>query len=56
MSMSSKRSPLMQAATVGPSQAATPFAAPEYDHDLLRPIAYDLDISRDYMRRAGYEY
>lgn len=33
-----------------------PFSAPEYDHDLLRPIAYDLDISRDYMRRAGYEY
>lgn len=33
-----------------------PYSAPEYDHDLLRPIAYDLDLSRQYMQRAGYEY
>lgn len=33
-----------------------PFSAPEYDHDLLRPIAYDLETSRDHLRRAGYEY
>jgi ABC-type transport system substrate-binding protein len=29
---------------------------PEYDHDLLKPIAYDLDLARKYMEKAGYTY
>jgi ABC-type transport system substrate-binding protein len=33
-----------------------PFSAPEYDHDILKPIAYDLDIARSYMEKAGYKY
>jgi ABC-type transport system substrate-binding protein len=33
-----------------------PWSAPEYDHELLKPIAYDLDLSRQYMEKAGYSY
>ena len=32
------------------------WSAPEYDHDLLKPIAYDLDLARKYMEKAGYVY
>ena len=32
------------------------WSAPEYDHDLLKPIAYDLDLARKYMEKAGYTY
>lgn len=33
-----------------------PWSAPQYDHDVLKPIAYDLDIARQYMEKAGYTY
>ncbi|MBV8915230.1 MAG: ABC transporter substrate-binding protein, partial [Acetobacteraceae bacterium] len=33
-----------------------PWSAPEYDHELLKPIAYDLDLARQYMEKAGYTY
>jgi len=39
-----------------PGTVPMPFSAPEYDHEVLKPIAYDLDLARDYMRRAGYVY
>ena len=33
-----------------------PFTAPEYDKEILKPIAYDMDIARKFMEKAGYEY
>ncbi len=33
-----------------------PFTSEQYDHDLLKPIAYDLDMARQYLERAGYRY
>jgi ABC-type transport system substrate-binding protein len=32
------------------------WSAPEYDHDLLKPIPYDLDLARQHMEKAGYKY
>ncbi len=39
-----------------PGTVPMPFTAPEYDHDLLKPIAYDLDMAKSYMEKAGYKY
>ena len=39
-----------------PGTVPIPYSAPEYDRDILKPIAYDLDISRQYLERAGYRY
>jgi ABC-type transport system substrate-binding protein len=39
-----------------PGTVAMPWSAPEYDHELLKPIAYDLDLARQYMQKAGYTY
>jgi len=39
-----------------PGTVPMPFSAPEYDHDMLKPIAYDLDKARHYMELAGYTY
>ena len=33
-----------------------PFTAPEYDKEILKPIAYDIDLAKQYMEKAGYEY
>jgi hypothetical protein len=41
---------------IWPGTAVMPWSAPEYDHDILKPIAYDLDLARQYMQRAGYTY
>ena len=32
------------------------WSAPEYDHDLLKPIPYDMDLARAWMTKAGYSY
>ena len=32
------------------------WSAPEYDHELLKPIAYDLDLAREYMKESGCTY
>ncbi len=32
------------------------WSAPEYDHDLLKPIAFDMEIAKGFMKKAGYEY
>ena len=37
-----------------PGTVPIPWSAPEYDHDLLKPIPYDLDQARQYLGRAGY--
>lgn len=39
-----------------PGTVPIPYTAQEYDHDNLQPIAYDLDLAREYMARAGYTY
>jgi ABC-type transport system substrate-binding protein len=39
-----------------PGTVPMPYSAPEYDHDLLKPIAFDMDIARQYMEKAGYKY
>ena len=39
-----------------PGTVPIPYSAPEYDRDILKPIAYDLDMSRQYLERAGYRY
>lgn len=33
-----------------------PYSAPEYDHELLKPIAFNMDLARQYMEKAGYKY
>ncbi|MFC0407737.1 ABC transporter substrate-binding protein [Roseomonas elaeocarpi] len=32
------------------------WSAPEYDHDLLKPIAFDMDLAKSFMEKAGYTY
>ena len=39
-----------------PGTVPMAWSAPEYDHDLLKPIAYDLDLARKCMEKAGYVY
>jgi ABC-type transport system substrate-binding protein len=39
-----------------PGTAAMPWSAPEYDHDLLKPIPLDMDQARSWMTKAGYTY
>jgi ABC-type transport system substrate-binding protein len=39
-----------------PGTAAMPWSAPEYDHDLLKPIPFDMDQARAWMTKAGYAY
>ncbi len=31
-----------------------PYTAPEYQHELLKPIVYDMSLAKEYMRKAGY--
>jgi ABC-type transport system substrate-binding protein len=39
-----------------PGTVPIPWSAPEYDHDLLKPIVFDMDLARQYMTKAGYTY
>jgi ABC-type transport system substrate-binding protein len=39
-----------------PGTVPMAWSAPEYDHDLLKPIAYDLDLAKQFMEKAGYSY
>lgn len=39
-----------------PGTVPMAWSAPQYDHELLKPIAYDLDLARQYMTKAGYVY
>ena len=39
-----------------PGTVPMPYTAPEYNHDALKPIAYDMDLAREYMTKAGYTY
>ena len=31
-----------------------PWSAPEYDHELLKPIPFDMDQAKQYLAKAGY--
>ena len=39
-----------------PGTVPMAWSSPEYDHELLKPIAYDLDLARQFMAKAGYTY
>ena len=39
-----------------PGTVPIPFSAAEYDHDMLKPIPYDLELAKKYMEKAGYKY
>jgi ABC-type transport system substrate-binding protein len=39
-----------------PGTVPMAWSSPLYDHELLKPIAYDLDLARQYMTKAGYVY
>jgi ABC-type transport system substrate-binding protein len=39
-----------------PGTVPMAWSAPEYDHETLKPIAYDLDLAREFMVKAGYTY
>jgi len=39
-----------------PGTVPMPFSSPEYDHELLKPIPYDLELAKQYMEKAGYQY
>lgn len=39
-----------------PGTVPMPYTSPEYDHDNLKPIAYDMNLAREYMTKAGYQY
>jgi ABC-type transport system substrate-binding protein len=39
-----------------PGTVPMAWSAPEYDHDMLKPISYDLDLAKQFMEKAGYTY
>lgn len=39
-----------------PGTVPMPFTSEFYDHDLLKPIAYDFNLAKQYMEKAGYKY
>jgi len=39
-----------------PGTVPMAWSSPLYDHDLLKPIAYDLDVAKQWMTKAGYTY
>jgi peptide/nickel transport system substrate-binding protein len=39
-----------------PGTVPMAWSSPLYDHDQLKPIAYDLDVAKQWMTKAGYTY
>ena len=39
-----------------PGTVPMPFTAPEYDHDTLKPIPFDMEMAKQYLEKAGYSY
>ena len=39
-----------------PGTVPMAWSAPEYDHDLLKPIAFDMKLAQGFMEKAGYKY
>jgi ABC-type transport system substrate-binding protein len=53
------RDQIVQEIAAGLGHAGTvamPWSAPEYDHDLLKPIPFDMDQARGWIVKAGYSY
>jgi len=59
ISFATPRDQIVQEIAAGlghPGTVAMPWSAPEYDHDLLKPIPFDMDQARAWMTKAGYSY
>ncbi|RJQ58443.1 MAG: hypothetical protein C4530_10590 [Desulfobacteraceae bacterium] len=59
ISLAIPRDQMVQEIVAGAGKPGTvpiPFSSPEYDHDLLQPIPYDLELAKQYMEKAGYKY
>jgi ABC-type transport system substrate-binding protein len=59
ISFATPREQIVQEIAAGlghPGTVAMPWSAPEYDHDLLKPIPFDMDQARTWMTKAGYTY
>jgi ABC-type transport system substrate-binding protein len=59
ISFATPRGQIVQEIAAGlgqPGTVAMPWSAPEYDHDLLKPIPFDMDQARAWMTKAGYSY
>lgn len=39
-----------------PGTVPIPWSSPYYDHKLLKPIPYDMELAKSYMEKAGYTY
>lgn len=39
-----------------PGTVPIPFTAADYDHEMLKPIPYDMALAKQYMEKAGYKY
>jgi ABC-type transport system substrate-binding protein len=39
-----------------PGTVPMAWSSPEYDHNLLKPIAFDMEIAKGFMEKAGYKY
>jgi ABC-type transport system substrate-binding protein len=37
-----------------PGTVPIPWSSAEYDHEMLKPIPFDMDLARQYMAKAGY--
>jgi ABC-type transport system substrate-binding protein len=59
ISFAMPRDQIVQEIAAGLGHAGTvamPWSAPEYDHELLKPIPFDMDQARAWMTKAGYSY
>jgi ABC-type transport system substrate-binding protein len=59
ISFATPREQIVREIAAGLGHAGTvpiPWSAPEYDHDLLKPIPFDMDQARAWMTKAGYSY
>jgi ABC-type transport system substrate-binding protein len=59
ISFATPREQIVQEIAAGLGHAGTvpiPWSAPEYDHDLLKSIPFDMDQARASMTKAGYSY
>ncbi len=39
-----------------PGTVPIPWSSPDYDHELLKPFPFNLDLAKSYMAKAGYSY
>jgi ABC-type transport system substrate-binding protein len=59
ISLSIPRDQIVKEIVNGAGQPGTvpiPFSSPEYDHENMKPIPFDVELAKKYMEKAGYEY